>query len=214
MSLSILNDQMSVVDQFSRSLVMDYDKWHDGTGYDLSLLAEASPADRKAIESMVLQKGVNDWRDVEVLVALKTAAADNALRQALAAGTAEVRAAVMRHAPGLGAEGQKAKLLAEGLRTAQFYGGLSQVMDEAAEFHPPIVITELLRGALNRKGDVAVHFAAMIFFLHGKATVPFDWAHRPFFLRFNTDNRDEREAVFRELCARVGVDAGQFLAEG
>jgi hypothetical protein len=205
---------MSVVDRFSRSMVLDCDKWHDGVGYDVSLLAEATPADRQAIEAMVLQKGVNDWRDVEVLAALKTTAAENALQQALLTGTAEVRGAVMRHAPALVANREKTKLLVEGLGTAQFYGGLSQMLDEVAEFHPPAVIAELLRGALHRKGDVAVHFAAMIFFLHGKATVPFDWAHRPFFLRFNTENRAEREAVFRELCAHVGVNAGEFIAQG
>jgi hypothetical protein len=83
--------------------------------------------------------------------------------------------------------------------------------DEAEEFHPPGVVETLFRGALNRDGEAAVHFAALLFFLHGKADEPFDWNHRPFFLRFNTDDRKERIAVFRELCEIVGVDPKQYL---
>lgn len=214
MSLSTVTDQDSVVDRFHRSMVIDYEKWHDGIGYDVALLNQATPADREAIEALVLRKGVSDWRDVEVLAALKTPTAEGALRKALATGTAEISSAVMRYAPGIVVEGQKSKLLTEALRTAEFYGGLSQVLDQVTDFHPPEVLSELFRGALERKGDVAVHFAAMLFFIYGKASVPFDWAHRPLFLRFNTPNRPDREAVFRELCAQVGVSPDAFLAQG
>ena len=51
----------------------------------------------------------------------------------------------------------------------------------------------------------------MLAFLHGQADEPFGWNQRPFFLRFHTAVRSEREAVFRELCARIGVDAGTYL---
>lgn len=30
--------------------------------------------------------------------------------------------------------------------------------------------------------------------------------HRPFFLRFHTEDRAEREQAYRELCGRLGVD--------
>ena len=33
----------SAVRRFERSMVMDYEKWHDGTGYDLEALKEATP---------------------------------------------------------------------------------------------------------------------------------------------------------------------------
>jgi hypothetical protein len=35
---------------------------------------------------------------------------------------------------------------------------------------------------------------------------------RPFFLRFNTAVRVEREAVFRELCRKIGLNSGLYLA--
>ena len=75
---------------------------------------------------------------------------------------------------------------------------------------PPAVVDALFRGALWRDGDVAVHFAAMLMFLHGMAGEPFDWEQRPFFLRFNTTDRREREAVFTELCEKVGVDPKEY----
>ncbi|MCC6538002.1 MAG: hypothetical protein IT162_10655, partial [Bryobacterales bacterium] len=100
--------------------------------------------------------------------------------------------------------------LLEALRTGEFYGGLSEALAEVEETHPPEIIDALFRGTLEREGGVACHFAAMIFYLHGKAAMPFDWDHRPFFLRFNTTDRAAREAAFAELCERVGADPARY----
>ncbi len=72
------------------------------------------------------------------------------------------------------------------------------------------VINALLKATLNRPGEVACHMAAMLLYLHGKAAEPFDWNHRPFFLRFNTTSRHEREAAFEELCNRIDVDSSVY----
>jgi hypothetical protein len=202
---------MSLVRQFEASMVIDYEKWHDGIGYDLSLLKHATAAELTAIEALLLSRGVRDWRDVEALAAFDGERAQAALRTAFASGNAEIRGAVMRHAPALVPTSKKLEHLLAALRTADFYGGLTQALDAVAEYHPPGIVAELLRGALERKGDVAVHFAAMLMFIHGKAPEAFDWNQRPFFLRFNTAVRSEREAVFRELCVKIGVDPKTVL---
>jgi hypothetical protein len=101
--------------------------------------------------------------------------------------------------------------LIQTLNTGRLYEGLSQAIDEAAEFHPPGVIDALIRGALNRDGEVAVQFAALLFYLHGKSEAPFDWNQRPFFLRFDTRDRAERIAVFGELCQATGMDVTKYL---
>ena len=88
---------------------------------------------------------------------------------------------------------------------------LTEALDEVEAFHPPAVIEALIRGALNRDGTSAVHFAAMVYYLHGKATEPFDWGQRPFFLRFNTADRGEREAAFGEMCRAISVEAAGYL---
>ena len=64
-----------------------------------------------------------------------------------------------------------------------------------------------MRATLRGDGEAAVNFAALLYYLHGKAESSFDWAHRPFFLRFNTDDRAERMAAYRELCAQIGKNA-------
>jgi hypothetical protein len=201
-----------LIEKFRSSMTIDYEKWHDGIGYAVELLSRATPTDRQAIEAMLLNRGVSDWRDVEALAALKTDGAKRALKQAMISGKADVRSAVIRHAPKLVSEDDKIAFLTEALRTAQFYGGLSQALDEVATFHPPEVVQALFEGALERRGEVAIHFAAMLLFIHGKAKEPFDWEHRPFCLRFDSGSRAERETVFRELCERVGVEAERFLA--
>jgi len=104
--------------------------------------------------------------------------------------------------------------LISALQNDGLYGGLSEAIDEAAEFHPPGVVKALLSGALHRDGEAAVHFAALLSFIHGKAPEPFDWNQRPFFLRFHTADRGERAAAFRELCAVIGVDPERYLRAG
>jgi len=190
---------------------MNHETWHDGIGYDLGALHAATPAERREIETQLLARGASDWRDVEALAALGTPAALAALRDALATGGTELRLAVMRRAPHLVSDEQRTAILVQALQTAEFFGGLSQALGELPGFHPTPVLDALFRGALERGGDAAVHFAAMLAFLHGKADEPFDWDQRPFFLRFHTEVRSEREAVFRELCTLVGVPAGTYV---
>lgn len=199
------------VRRFRESMVIDYEKWHDGVGYDLDALRAATPAERKEIESLLVARGASDWRDVEALAALGTPAAREALEYAMDHGNAEIRLAVMRHAPDVAEDDGSTAALVSALRTANLFGGLSQALDAVEEFHPPAVIDALFRGALDRDGEAAVHFAAMLTFLHGKADEAFDWEQRPFFLRFHTEDRSEREAAFRELCDRIGADAAKYL---
>ena len=201
----------SVVRRFEASMNIDYEKWHDGIGYDLALLRQASPAELQAIERILVPRARSDWRDVEALAALDTPAARRALATAMRGGNAEIRAAVLRHAPGMVSREERVAALVAALGTAEFFGGLSQALDQVVEFHPPEIVAALFRGVLERKGDAPIHFAAMLMFIHGKANSPFDWNHRPFFLRFGTTNREEREALFRELCAKLGVDPVNYL---
>lgn len=58
-----------------------------------------------------------------------------------------------------------------------------------------------------RLGDseMRVNAAAMLLFLGGKASKPFDWEQRPLFLQFGTDNPAELRASWEELRQRSGV---------
>jgi hypothetical protein len=201
----------SPLERFKRSMIIDYEKWHDGIGYDLEVLRGASAQTLAAVETLLIERGVCDWRDVEALAALSTPRAREALTAAMNSKEHEVRAAVIQHAPELVPNTKRTASIIKTLGSADLYSGLSETLDQVEDFHPPKVVEALFRGALRREGEIAVHFAAMLMFVHGKAQEPFDWGQRPFFLKFHTENRAEREAVFRELCEKIGVDASAYL---
>ena len=201
----------TAVDRFRESMVMDPEKWRDGIGYDVAILKTASPDELAGIENLLVSRGIRDWRDVEALAALDSPRARVLLKAALKSADPAISTAVIHHAPGLVSEDERTASLVAALEVAESYGGLSQTLLEVEEFHPPKVIAALLRGVLARGDGVPVHFAAMLMFLHGKAESAFDWAHRPFFLKFHTEDRAERESLFRELCEKIGVKPDKFL---
>lgn len=195
----------SNVERFADSMRIDYEKWYDGIGYDLEILKQASATEQNQIETLLLSRVVDDWRDVEALAALPSERAREALSQAFAHGTLTIRNAVTYYAPALVSDAEKTAHLITALRIARIYDGLSQALNLVVSFHPPEIVRELQRGALEREGDVAGHLAAMLLFIHGQAETPFDWSQRPFLLRFNTEDRAERETVYRELCDKIGA---------
>ena len=195
--------------RFIASMTLDYEKWHDGIGYDLDAL-RAVPGDERAdLEALLIARVPRDWRDIEALGFLGTPAARDAVRAALTDPDPHVHR-LAASVVGPADDAPREALLVDALESAGF-GSLSATLEEAEAFHPPRVIEALLRGTLRRPGDVAVHFAALLYFLHGKSSEAFDWDHRPFFLRFNTTDRAEREAAFRELCETIGVESDGFL---
>ena len=195
--------------RFELSMQIDYEKLREGIGYDMDVLKDATPADRRAIEELVLSRPVDDWRDVEALAAINTEPARAALRQALLRGSIRVRVTVLTAAPDLVTEEVRIRVLTEAIKYGDFYEGLTQAMMLVEEYHPRPIVDALLDGALNRKGEVATHFAAMLMYIHGKADSSFDWDQRPFFLRFN-DPAEDRRKVFQELCEKIGVDPKQY----
>jgi hypothetical protein len=201
----------SVVTRFAASMEIDYEKWREGVGYDLTLLEKATVEELKAIEELVIHRATRDWRDVETLVAIGSARAMKAVRTAGLTGSPEIQMAVLRMAPQLLSEEERTASLVHALETAELYGGLSQALGEVEEFHPPEIQTALLRGLMDRDGGTAVHFAAMLYYLRGRAPVPFDMAQRPFFLRFNTPDLAARAVVVQELCTALGEDPDRCI---
>lgn len=205
------SDPNTALGRFERSMVIDYVKWHDGDGYDMEALNAATPEERNAIQEMLLDRGIEDWRDVEALAAFNTVPAREALQAAMKNADPKIRMAVARHAPHLVPDEQRVSSLVKALETSSIFGGLSQALDEAEDFHPKAVVEALFRGVLKRDGETAVLFAGMLMFVHGKAKAGFDWDQRPFFLRFHTEDRAARKAVFLELCEKIGVEASNYL---
>lgn len=202
------------VARFAASRRMDFHKWKEGEGYDLAAIEEAAPDQRFRIQAMLLASGVDDWRDVEALAALRTPEADEALLRALDAPRVEVRLAVLRFAPRKVTAERRTEVLVTALESVKPFEGLTEAIALVTRHHPAPVMDALWRGVLRRSGDVAPHYAGLLLHLGGQAPTPFDWNQRPFLLRFNDAEPAERRKAFVELCARLGEDPEQRLALG
>jgi len=200
-----------VLESFRESMVVTYEKWHDGIGYDLDILRNATPEQLAEIESLLTERPIGDWRDVEALAAIDSPRSRAALVQALRHPDHQIRTAVADYAPELVSDNEHTELLVAALEEAETYTGLTRALDQIESFHPQRVIDALFRGLLKRNGETAVHFAAMLMFVHGKANGPFDWDHRPFFLQFHTEDPSVRRRYFRELCRRIDADPDEML---
>jgi hypothetical protein len=199
------------LDRFLASMVMNYDMWHDGLSYDLDMLDKLARDDLEVAERALISHSPRDWRDIEALARINTPAGRKAVIAGLHSSDPNVRRVAREYASDREDPAERERHLIRSLEQDVVFGGLSQAIDEAQDFHPPAVMDALLRGALKRDGEAAVHFAALLFFLHGKAKEPFDWDHRPFVPKFHATDRAEREALFRELCDKIGVDPEPYL---
>jgi hypothetical protein len=202
---------VSPLGRFEKSMEINYEKWHDGIGYDLDALKLASQTERFAIEQMLIKHSPRDWRDIQALAQIDTKRARETIRNALKDSNPSVRVAVTRYAPNLVTNSERSCSIIEALQHAKIFGGLSQVLDDIEEYHPIEVKEALIGGLLSREGDVAVLFAAMLFYLYGKAEEPFDMQQRCFFLLFNTENKENRVQAFLELCKQLSINAEKYL---
>ncbi len=101
--------------------------------------------------------------------------------------------------------------IVDGLDTSTVMDGLTTAIDLAQEHRTPVVMDALFRAALRDDHVMAVHAAALLLFLYGKAKEPFDWDRRPFFLQFGEDDPTVRRTAFVQLCRECGVDPARYL---
>ncbi|HLJ50041.1 MAG TPA: hypothetical protein VKU01_28700 [Bryobacteraceae bacterium] len=187
--------------RFLDSMKIGYEQWHDGIGYDLDALRAMTPEERSQVETVLIRNlaGTGDWRDVEALAALDTPGATAVLKTAAKHRNAEVRNRALSI---LADEGPQTGLqLEDDIVRAVEQGAL-----DLAEKHPtPRVKRALLDCARLAPATTRVHAAAMLMYLCGKADEPFDWNHRPFFLRFATEDNQQLRAAWMELREQTGV---------
>ena len=169
-------DESAVV-RFERSLLIGYEQWHDGVGYDVEALA--------------------------IIASLGSDSARTELRRVAMSGSSEVRLAVLQHAPELVPDDARIASIVQALESATPFDSFTETLDQVEAFHPQPVIDALWQGLESRAGDVAVHYAAMLAFVYGKADSSFDWSMRPLFLKFNTADVAQRRAAVSELRARI-----------
>ena len=207
------SNSTSPLQRFEESMQINYEKWHDGIGYDLESLKLASQTERRTIEKILINHSPRDWRDIEALTQIDSVSAREVIKSAMKDSDPDVRIAVTRFAPNLVTNIQRSQSLIDALQTAVIFGGLSQTLDDIEDYHPREIKEALIKGLLSREGEVAVLFAGMLFYIYGKAEEPFDMKQRPFFLRFNTENKAERLEAFIELCQKLNIKPEKYLRQ-
>lgn len=193
--------------RFVASTVLDFDQWHDGLGYDLTALPDMTEAEREHVADMMIQRDV-EWREIEVLAALDSDRSWRAIEQAFARDSAietHLAAAEELYRHGRLPLPLDAVLADAILRLRDIPGGSTRAL-LMAEQHPSEKVKAALLEASGKKTEIAMHCAALLCYLTGKAKEAFDWDLRPFFLRLAPDNPDaDRTAAYRELCALVAM---------
>ena len=203
----------SPLQRFIKSMEIDYEKWHDGVGYDLEAIKQASPNESRKIEQILVDRIPKDWRDIEALAQIATPNAQEAIKKAIRDPNPKVQIAVARFTPKLISDSQKTQTLVRILQNKEVFNGLSQALDEVEEYHSEEIKEALIKGLLSREGEAAVLFAAMLFYIYGKAKEPFDMNQRPFFLTFNTKNKAERLSAFLELCKQLKINPEKYITK-
>src|SRR3990170_392922 len=95
------SSSVSPLRSFEKSMEIDYEKWHDGIGYDIDAIRLASQKEQKAIEQMLIRHSPRDWRDIEALAKIDSQSAREAIKDAMKNLNPAVRVAVTRFAPKL-----------------------------------------------------------------------------------------------------------------
>ena len=173
-------------------------------GYDLAALDGITPAQLAEVERLILDRGVSDWRDLEVLNRLDTPAARVAILLARKSEDRELRIAAQEYGPRPATKVREEAVL-EGLRGEPFES-LFQALDMAVNHPTRRVVTALFRCARDRGGPGGYGAAAALFAIHGKIASPDDWTYRPLFLRIADMDPKVRRAAFKEACGILGVE--------
>ena len=192
---------------FLDSMVMDFDKWHDGTGYDLEALEQLGPEERDSMEKLLIKnlEQAGDWRDVEALAALGTPSARTAVDKARSHHNTRVRNYALRiildnrHSEDMTRE--EMSELEEQVVQAVKHGDF-----EMAESMPTVRVKKaLLDSAREADREIRVSAAAFLLYLCGQASEPFDWSQRPFFLLFGEDDPKMLQSAWDHLRKRTGL---------
>jgi len=188
---------------------MNYEKWHDGVGYDLAALRDVTDTERDTLVRVLGERLLSspDWRDVEALGAIGTHDALEALRGAMECVDAKTRMYLEEQLMEMGEPSNLEDAIINALRRTTMGTGFSQALDRA-EWNPsPRIQETLVDLALNGDDKQRIHCAALALYLGGKSDAAFDWNHRPFFLRFSDADRNVQVEAYRELCRRLGVES-------
>lgn len=191
--------------KFVASMRIDYEKWHDGVGYDLDAFDAMTPDEQREMCRELARKETLDWRDIQVLMRENSDESFDRVRDCLGGADLEQWAWALRY-------------LAESDRMGQAVldrnlARLLDALDDLEAITPAMMLVEqgvgehtraaLWRGVIERPG-VAMSFGARLIHLAGKSDDPYAWEHRPLLFRVRDEQGAAREQAIAELKSLVG----------
>ena len=192
---------------FLDSMILNFERWHDGIGYDLKILKQLETREKASIEKLLIEnlEHKGDWRDVQALAVLNTPTARKAVDQARIHPKTKVRNYALRNIiRNLDPENTSKELSAE--LEEQVIQAVMQGDYEIAEYMPTMRVKKaLLDSVLVVDSEKRVCGAAFLLYLCGQTSEPFDWDQRPFFLRFSDNNSGDIHEAWEELRRRAGL---------
>jgi hypothetical protein len=188
------------VADFKSSMILDYEKWPDGLGYDIDLIDQMTPEQKLEIEQHLRQNGISDWRDLEALDRLGTPTAVELILEARASDLQPLALRAQEYGPSPTTNDREASIL-RGLSDAE---SMLDVIDDAADHPSPKVIAKLFECARTSTGTEAYQAALALYYIHGNVDSMHSWDHRPFLLRF-VDPGPDKAAALEELRENIGL---------
>lgn len=187
--------------RFLASISLDIEQWRNGDPYDLPAL-ENLPSHEQAEVCQVLAErltGMGDWRDVDALATLRTPAADTLLTNCARHANVIVRLRAGWWLANRGTPETLERELLNVLGDRDTEAPIEMTMRLTKEYPTTELRKALLQCAVDGAHHLRAHAAALALHLAGCAGEPFDWTHRPLFLRFGEDDRSVRLAAMEDL---------------
>lgn len=186
--------------RFRQSMIIGFDQWHDGIGYDLEALAAMDEAERDSVRLEIRARLLNaasgvEWRDMEAAAALGET---DTLERLLRHEDAEVRLRASRY---LGAPAGAEDILCEALLGPDS-AAASKALDDVCE-HPTEKVRQAVITLLRRVDDNFIYAAFVALQVFGG--VEDAWDERPFL--FQVQEQGPGGPLLDQLIARLTPDS-------
>lgn len=187
--------------RFRQSMDIDYEKWHDGVGYDLEAIDAFDDRDRREAEKLLVPRAAQDWRDLEALDRLGTPRAVDAILKTRKHKNPETRLRAHDYGPPP-TQAEWDAVLTYAWPHVEPYSGLTLAKRCSME-HPSQAVVAAVWKQVREPSVNAYHAAETLCLIAGIIPHEYDFTYREIYLRLNgprTDDRDLAVAQVEALC--------------
>ncbi|MGC4030580.1 MAG: hypothetical protein QM754_02365 [Tepidisphaeraceae bacterium] len=197
------------VNRFRDSMVMNYDRWHDGEGFDLAALREMSPEELATIRT-ILRSSDRTWRELEALAVIDELRGTDDVRDSLDAPPADgnrIKAADLLFEQKKLSKTEYEEIICRAIRALTTHDSATTRILLCAQGLPTEAVKQALLWASWNRTDAAFHCAARLIYLCGKSESPISFEHRPLLFDLQPNNSSfTRQAAFEKLCSLIGME--------